>query len=172
LAVGAILLGGPRHGDCAAQVRQRVELGLEVGKAGVADAGSGRIAALRHEAIDHAVECDPVVEAAAGKRLDPLDMGRSMVRAQLDGYAATIGQVQDPAVFGGDRRRYRAHHRRGTALHADRLHAGFGSSGWWALPAATATATLRISILRREQSQETCNQQLTTHARTSPPESN
>ena len=49
-----------------------------------ARAGAGRIAALRHEAGDHAVEHDAVVEAVVGQLGDPLDMLGRQIGAQLD----------------------------------------------------------------------------------------
>ena len=39
------------------------ELGLDVGLVRAAHAGAGRVAGLGHEAVDHAVEDDAIVEA-------------------------------------------------------------------------------------------------------------
>jgi len=47
-------------------------------------AGAGGIAALRHEARDHAVEHDAVVETAVGELGDALDMAGCEVRPKLD----------------------------------------------------------------------------------------
>ena len=58
---------GARHRGDAADVRLAAELGLEVGLVGAAHAGAGRVAALGHEAVDHAVEDDAVVEAFLGQ---------------------------------------------------------------------------------------------------------
>ena len=65
LAVGAVRVLRARHRAGAADVRLVAELGLEVGKLAAAHAGAGRVAALGHEAGDHAVEHDAVVEAFA-----------------------------------------------------------------------------------------------------------
>ena len=68
----------------AADVRRAREFGLEVGQLGAADAGAGRIAALGHEAGDHAVEHDAVVKAAVGELGDPLDVaGRKVGRSLM-----------------------------------------------------------------------------------------
>src|SRR4029453_9236317 len=84
LAVGAMRIAGPRHRADAADVRLAREFGLEVGQLTPAGAGAGRIAALRHEPRDHAVEQDPVVKAVAGQAGDPLDMPRCKVGTKLD----------------------------------------------------------------------------------------
>jgi hypothetical protein len=169
LAVGAVRLLGPRHRDGAAQVRQIVELGGQVRQVGRAVAGAQRIAALGHEAFDDAVEGEAVVEAAAGQRLDPLDMAGRVVRAQLDHHAAAVRQVQDPAILRRDGRGDGAQHRRGAALHPDRGHAGLRRLR--RAPAAAAAAALSQSALRGEHGQQARNQHLTTHARTTPPKS-
>src|ERR1700704_6459298 len=60
LAVAGIRILRPRHRDCAAHMRLTVELGFEL-LARAASAGPVRTAGLRHEAVDDAVEYDPVV---------------------------------------------------------------------------------------------------------------
>ena len=80
LAVGAVVVGRARHRHRAANVRQRVEFGLDVGQLRPALAGPGRVAALSHEAVDHAVEHRAVVEMLAGQGLDPLDVLRARRR--------------------------------------------------------------------------------------------
>ncbi len=65
-------------------MRLAVELGLEVGLVGTAHAGAGGIAALGHEAGDHAVEHHAVVEAFGNQLLDAGDMAGRQVRAQVD----------------------------------------------------------------------------------------
>src|SRR3546814_473776 len=77
LAVRAVGIIGARHRQRTAQMRPVVEFGLEVGKLRPALTGRGRVARLRHEAVDHAVELDPVVKAGARELLDALDMVRS-----------------------------------------------------------------------------------------------
>ncbi len=67
-------------------MRFAVEFGLEIGLVAAAHAGAGRIAALRHEAGDHAVEDHPVVEAFAGQRGNAFDMAGREIGAQLDHY--------------------------------------------------------------------------------------
>ena len=52
------------------------------------DAGAGGIAALGHEARDHAVEDHAVVEAFARQFLDPRHVAGGQVGAQLDGHRA------------------------------------------------------------------------------------
>ena len=47
---------GARHADDAALERLVGELGLQVGLFRAAHAGAGRVAGLRHEAVDDAVE--------------------------------------------------------------------------------------------------------------------
>ncbi len=54
------------------------------GFVGAAHAGAGRIAALRHEAVDHAVEHHAVIEAFARQFLDAGDMARRLAGQQLD----------------------------------------------------------------------------------------
>src|SRR3546814_8686179 len=76
LAVRAVGIIGARHRQRTAQMRPVVEFGLEVGKLRPALTGRGRVARLRHEAVDHAVELDPVVKAGARELLDALDRVR------------------------------------------------------------------------------------------------
>lgn len=47
-------------------------------------AGTGRIAALRHETRNYPVKDDAVVKAAVGEIGDSLDVARREVRAKLD----------------------------------------------------------------------------------------
>ena len=56
------------------------ELGLEL-VARAAGAVAVRVAGLRHEAVDHAMEDDPVIEALARQRLDLRDMSPAPDRA-------------------------------------------------------------------------------------------
>jgi len=90
LRVGAVgdLRAGHRAG--AAGVRFAVEFGLEVGLVAAAHAGAGRIAALRHEAGDHAVEDHPVVEAFARERGDAFDMAGREIGTQLDDHVLVV----------------------------------------------------------------------------------
>jgi hypothetical protein len=61
-----------------------IEFRRQVRIARSAGADSLRATGLRHEAVDHAMEHDPVVEALADQLLDPLDMFRREVGPQLD----------------------------------------------------------------------------------------
>ena len=66
------------------------ELGRQVRLVGAAAAGAGRIAGLGHEARDHAMEDDAVVEALARQLLDPGDVLGREIGAQLDHDAAVV----------------------------------------------------------------------------------
>ena len=74
------------------------EFGLEVGQLGSAGAGAGRVAALSHEAGDHAVEHDTVVKAAVGELGDALDVAGRKVRAKLDDDVAAAREGKGQAV--------------------------------------------------------------------------
>ena len=82
----------------AAHMRLGVELGRQVRIVRSAGAGAVRTAGLRHEAVDDAVEHDPVVEALADELLDALDMLRREVGAQLDHDVALRG-LERQSVF-------------------------------------------------------------------------
>src|SRR6185437_10589306 len=69
LAVGAIGTRRTRHADAAADEMRLTELGLDI-LARAAHAGAGGIAGLRHEARNHAMEEDAVIEALARELLD------------------------------------------------------------------------------------------------------
>src|SRR4030095_16660586 len=84
LAVGAVRIAGARHGAGAADMRLARKLRVEIGEVASAAAGSGRVAALRHEARDDAVEQDAVIEAVLRQAGDPLDMAGRQVWTQLD----------------------------------------------------------------------------------------
>ena len=74
------------------------EFRLEVGEVGTAGAATGRIAALRHEPGDHAVEYDPVVKAAFGELGNALDMPGGKVGAKADDDVSTGGQSEGQAI--------------------------------------------------------------------------
>src|SRR3954447_20234718 len=99
LAVAGIGIAGARHRHRTAHVRLLVELRLEL-LAGAAGAGAMRAAGLRHEAIDHAVEHDAVVEALTNQLLDARDMARREVGPHLDGDGA-LRSLEDQGVFSG-----------------------------------------------------------------------
>ena len=80
---------------------------LDIGLLGAAHAGARRIAALRHEAGDDAVEDDAVVEALVGEAFDALDMAGGEIVAQPDDDVAAavegksevlVGQVYAPVM--------------------------------------------------------------------------
>lgn len=60
------------------------ELGTDVGQVRTARAAPGRVAALGHEARDHAVERHAVVKSAVHQRRDLLDVGGREVGPKLD----------------------------------------------------------------------------------------
>src|SRR3546814_15187092 len=70
--VGAVGALRTRHRADAADMRFAAELGGQVGLVGAAHASAGRVAALRHEAVDDAVEDDAVVKLLPGVHPDPL----------------------------------------------------------------------------------------------------
>src|SRR3954465_2838468 len=65
-------------------MRFRAELGRQVRVARSARSGSLWTPGLRHEAVDHAMEYDAVVEAFVDQRLDALDVFGREVGPQLD----------------------------------------------------------------------------------------
>ncbi len=80
-------------------MRFGVEFGGQVGKLAAAHAGTGRIAALCHEAGDDAVEDDAVVKAFLRELGDAFDMLRREVGAQADDDVAGR-QRQGKGLFG------------------------------------------------------------------------
>jgi len=98
LGIGAVRVCGPGHAEDAALERRVAELGLDVGKVRTAHAGSGRIARLGHETVDHAMEDDAVIKTVPGQLLDALHMRRRQVGPQLDGHTPILG-VQIKRVF-------------------------------------------------------------------------
>ena len=99
LAVGAVGILRARHGGGAADVRLSGEFGRKIGLVGAAHAGAGRIAALRHEAVDDAVEDDVVVKALLGQLADPLDMLRGEIGAKPDDDVAAAVEAEDQSVL-------------------------------------------------------------------------
>jgi len=90
LAIGAVGVAGARRSDGAALERRVAELGRQVGVLGAAGARSSRIAGLRHEARDHAVEFEAVVEPLLGEQLGPLDVLRREIGPQLNRHLARL----------------------------------------------------------------------------------
>src|SRR2546423_6585577 len=76
LAIRTVRVLRARHRGGAAYMGVRAQLRRQVRIARATGARAMRAAGLRHEALDHAVERDAVVEAFVGKRLDALDMLR------------------------------------------------------------------------------------------------
>ena len=82
-------------------MRFAAEFGLEVGLVGMAaHAGAGRIAALRHEAGDDAVEYHIVIEAFLRIFDDAGDMAGRKVGAQLDDDVAAAVEGKGQGVVG------------------------------------------------------------------------
>src|SRR5581483_6303249 len=104
LAVGGVRVGRARHRGGAAHMRLLVELGLQL-LAASAGAGAMRAAGLRHEAVDHAMEHDAVVEAFAHQFLDAGDMVGREIRTHLDGHGALCG-FKDQSIFGNSHARF------------------------------------------------------------------
>ena len=98
LRVGAVRIVRARHADDAAHERRVGELGFEIGKLGAARARAGRVAGLRHETVDDAVEHDAVVKALARERLQPLDMVRREIGPKLDRHGAVL-QLKEERIF-------------------------------------------------------------------------
>ena len=109
-----------RRAERAAQERHGGELRLEVGQVGSALARALGIAALGHEAGNHAMESQPVVKAAADQGLDALDMMRREVGPQHDLDRAAVRQIEEQVV----RRIGRNFGRRDDARHGGGAGAG------------------------------------------------
>src|SRR6185437_13460056 len=84
LRIGGVGILRPRHGTGAANMRLRVELGLEVWIFRAAGAGAVRASGLRHETFDHPMENDTVVEFFADELLDVRDVAWCQIRPHLD----------------------------------------------------------------------------------------
>ena len=89
----------------AALERGGRELGRQVGLRRAAAAGAGRIAGLRHEALDHAVELKPVIEALVGELPDARNMPGRLVGAQFDHDGAGLELQRQPTEAQLARRR-------------------------------------------------------------------
>src|ERR1700704_5157916 len=74
LRVGRIYVLRARHGTGAAYMRLGIDLGLKIRILRAAGPGPARAAGLGHEARDHAVENDAVVELLAHELFDVRDM--------------------------------------------------------------------------------------------------
>src|SRR5665647_380461 len=132
LAVAGIRAGGARHRGGAAHMRLLVELGLQL-LAGAAGAGALRTAGLRHEALDHAMEHDAVVESLAHQLLDPGDVAGGEIGPHLDRDRSLRG-FEDQSIFG--------------VSHA--LFSGVGGGGFrlwnWTANGRPATAPAILSV--------------------------
>src|SRR5579883_1837133 len=133
LAVGGIVVAAlARHPDDAALERHVGKLGFEVGILRPAGAVVVLpVAGLRHEAFDHAVERDVVVEAVAGELFDALGVIGREIGAQLDDDAALGGVDHDRVVgidAGGQLRRRPQGGRNAHERDQDGENADHGSS--------------------------------------------
>src|SRR6201996_4509039 len=97
LAVAGIRAGRARHRGGAADMRFLAELGLEL-LAGTAGPGALRTSGLRHEALDHAMEHDAVVEALAYQFLDPGDVAGRQIGPHLD-RDRPLGGFKNQSIF-------------------------------------------------------------------------
>ena len=70
----------------------------DVGQVRSAGAGAGRVAALRHEAVDHAVKDDAVVKSVLGQRGDALDMAGGEIGTELDHHRAGVEFEGQPFI--------------------------------------------------------------------------
>ena len=71
-------------------MRLGIEFLLQIGLVGPVHARAGRITALRHEAGDHAVKHDAVVETLVRQLADAADMLGRQVGAQRDDDVAVV----------------------------------------------------------------------------------
>ena len=85
-------------------MRLAAELGFEVRQIGAPRPAPGRIATLRHEAGDDAMEEHAVVEAALRQRFDALDMAGREIGPKLDHDVAAAGEIEHKAVVVGHRK--------------------------------------------------------------------
>src|SRR5688500_15752713 len=98
LAVGAVRVAGPRHRGGTADMGLAAELGAKVGLGRAAGAGAGRIAALRHEAVDDPVEGDAVVKPLFGELANARDMAGGEIGPQADDDVAAAVEVEDQGI--------------------------------------------------------------------------
>ncbi len=77
-------------------MRLIVKFSLEVGLVRAAHASALGAAPLGHEAGDHTVELNSVIESFAGQLLDPGNVTRRKIRAQADAHipAAAIAGIE------------------------------------------------------------------------------
>ncbi len=93
LAIRAIGVAGPRHAANAAQearARRFAEFRGQVRQFRTTRTRAGRVAALGHEAFNHAMEGHIVVKALPRESLDAFHMQGRQIRAQLDGHCAML----------------------------------------------------------------------------------
>src|SRR4029079_8644255 len=100
LAVRRVGVGCACRADGAALEGLIRQLGRKIGQFRAACARACRIAGLRHEAVDHAVPFNAVVETLARKRLDARDVLRRQVGSELNDDLATL-QIDDELVARG-----------------------------------------------------------------------
>jgi hypothetical protein len=105
LRVRGIRVGRPRHAHRAAAEGLARELGGHVGQVRSTSPVALRIAGLSHEAVDHAVEDEPVVEAALSQRLDPLRVLGGDVGPKADRHPPVLGLEKDRVLRIGGRLR-------------------------------------------------------------------
>ena len=74
------------------------EFGRKVGLVRSAHASASRVAALGHEAVDHAVEDDVVVKAFLGEFADARDMAGREIGTRPDDDVAAAVEIEDQGV--------------------------------------------------------------------------
>ena len=101
LAIRAIGVAGACHAANAAQearARRFAEFRGQVRQFGTTRASAGRVAALGHEAFNHAMEGHIVVKALPREGLDAFHMQGRQIGAQLDGHGAML-DFNEQGVF-------------------------------------------------------------------------
>ncbi len=98
LRIRGIRILRTRHGADAADMRLGVEFSLDIGIIGTTHASAIRTAGLRHEAIDHTVEDDAIVELLSHQLLDMGNMAGCKIRAHGNDHAA-FGCFKDKGIF-------------------------------------------------------------------------
>ncbi len=97
LAVAAVGILRPGHANGAAAKRLGGEFGGKL-LAGATHPGTGRITGLGHKPFNHTMENNAIIEAFAGKLLDPCNMIWGQVGAQFNHHAAIL-EVKKQSVF-------------------------------------------------------------------------
>src|SRR6185312_8821621 len=84
LAIGGVRVLRARRTDGSALIRLLRKFGWQIGQFRSAHAGAGRIARLRHEAVDDAMPLEAIIKALGRQLLDTLDLLRREVGTKLN----------------------------------------------------------------------------------------